>query len=153
MFRGIRTPAKGAEDGFTLVELLVVMLIIGLLAAIAIPAFFNQTAKARDSSAKSDVRHLVEAVEACRAEASSYSDCDTAAELDGEEGLSFGTGEGQVGVIVDSNGYTAYAVSKAKTNNVNHVYAWQKSGSTTSRICLNLNLQPLNSGGCANSGW
>jgi type IV pilus assembly protein PilA len=40
---------RGEESGFTLVELLVVMLILGLLAAIAIPAFFNQRDKARDA--------------------------------------------------------------------------------------------------------
>ena len=42
----------GGEAGFTLVEILVVMVVIGILAAIAIPTFFNQTDKAKDSQAK-----------------------------------------------------------------------------------------------------
>jgi prepilin-type N-terminal cleavage/methylation domain-containing protein len=46
------------DSGFTLVELLVVMIVTGILASIAIPMFLSQRAKAHDSSTKADVSNV-----------------------------------------------------------------------------------------------
>ena|SRR5881296_3443942 len=53
-----------SRRGFTLVELLIVVVIIGLLATIAIPKFSNTKEKAYISSMKSDLRNLATAEEA-----------------------------------------------------------------------------------------
>jgi type IV pilus assembly protein PilA len=61
------------EGGFTLIEILVVILIVGILAAVAIPAFLSQTVKADDSAAKIQVGTLETAMQAYASENSRHS--------------------------------------------------------------------------------
>jgi prepilin-type N-terminal cleavage/methylation domain-containing protein len=53
---------RRSDDGFSLIEMLVVMIIIGLLASIAIPLYVDQKKKGHDSATKSDVNAVANAV-------------------------------------------------------------------------------------------
>ena len=54
---------RSGEDGFTLIELIIVMTIIGLLSAIAIPSYLNSVRKAREAVLHEDLHTMRSAID------------------------------------------------------------------------------------------
>jgi len=139
MVQKLRERAHG-EGGFTLVELLVVMLIIGLLAAIAIPSFFNQRDKARDADAKSAARTAQTAIETYATDnGGSYAGADEASLIAIESTLT----DRVFNVTSDDSSYTVTARSETG----NEFSITRNSDGTTLLEC-----ETAGEAGCPSSG-
>ena len=70
-----RTRRSGrAEDGFTLIELMIVVAMIGILAAIAVPMWKNAPDRAREAVLKTDLHTMRESIDQYFADKAKYPD-------------------------------------------------------------------------------
>jgi prepilin-type N-terminal cleavage/methylation domain-containing protein len=91
------------EDGFTLTELLVVLIIIGILVAVAIGFHVQARDRAGDATARANIRIAVPAIESYRTDAGTYAGMTLAA-------LQSSYSPGVQGIEVVSAGDTGYCI-------------------------------------------
>jgi prepilin-type N-terminal cleavage/methylation domain-containing protein len=111
--RSLSTPLKGlsGQKGFSLIELMIVIAIIGVLAAIAIPQFDAYRKRSFDSAAKADARNLATAVEAYYVDLNTY--VTSLASLTGSSYAFMQSANVVVGVTGGSENYTITAFHSA----------------------------------------
>ncbi|HEY1596556.1 MAG TPA: prepilin-type N-terminal cleavage/methylation domain-containing protein [Thermoleophilaceae bacterium] len=147
----MRTRLASEDSGFTLVELLVVVLVIGVLAAIALAMFSTQKQKGQDADAKSNASALVSAVDRCYVDTGDFTACDGTGPNDelGKTNLPIGAGREQVSVTAATfNTFTVTATSAAD----DHFIVSQGPTSTQTHTC-DAGAAGNSGGGCTDGSW
>jgi type II secretion system protein G len=109
---------KDRQRGFTIVELLIVIVVIGILAAITIVAYNGVQARARDSQRLSDVKTIMKALEIYKINNGSYPAPNSTPNAAGWEVTTNGTtATNFLSALVSANGVTKIPLDPTNTGN------------------------------------
>ncbi len=112
MLQALRRRLERDEEGFTLIELMVVVLIIAILLAIAIPTFLGARTRAQDRAAQSNIRNALTAEKTFYTDQQAYGDPAVATNLTALQGIEPAIGwTAGLAVATGKLGVTATAVN------------------------------------------
>jgi prepilin-type N-terminal cleavage/methylation domain-containing protein len=140
---------RAREEGFSLIELLVVVLILGALAALAFPSFINQKGKANDAEAKNNLQVTQRAMETYYLDHDTYATANMNAASDPDSLLAIEE------TLVDSptpwisaQNASSYTIRVISISNPSVTFTLRhRSNGQIERTC-----SPTSTGGCNSSG-